>query len=161
VSTVDDRHRLACLASDDHGRTWYEYAVSDRMFPLRVYSIGTARELTATGQIIGVFTHVDPRAKTYYEDDSGEVYFFRIQAGLCRAWIIRVALRDGHLTIAFDRVQGQPVEWRLGFGDETWSPWKEFTQECTIPVEDTPIRYQLKSRLGVICDPQPLELPAE
>lgn len=158
---MDDRHRLACLASDDNGRSWYEYAVSDRLFSLRVYSIGTARELTATGEIIGVFTHVDPGAKTYYEDDSGDVYFFRIQAGLCRAEIARLVLRDRRVQIAFDHIRGQPAELRLGLANDMWSPWQNFAQECTIPVEGTPVRYQLKSRLGVISDPQPLELPAE
>jgi hypothetical protein len=78
VSAVDSRSRLACLASDDNGDSWYEYAVSDRQFPARVYSIGAARELTADQAIIGTFTVAANNAKTYYEDKSGSVYFFRI-----------------------------------------------------------------------------------
>jgi hypothetical protein len=78
VSTVEDRSRLACLASDNNGDTWYEYAISDRKFPARVYSIGAARELTADGAIVGTFTVAEDSAKTYYEDKSGSVYFFRI-----------------------------------------------------------------------------------
>jgi hypothetical protein len=79
VSTVDDRSRLACLASDDNGQSWFEYAVSNRKFPGRVYSISAARELTHGGAIIGTFTVVVGAPKTYYEDKSGQVYFFRIQ----------------------------------------------------------------------------------
>jgi hypothetical protein len=78
VSTVDDRKRLACLISADNGGTWREYAISDRVFPFRVYSIGGARNLTADGDLIGTFTDVRESAKLYTEADSGTVYFFRI-----------------------------------------------------------------------------------
>lgn len=81
VSTIDDRKRLACLVSYDNGATWQEYAVSDRKFDHRVYSIGAAREITADGDIIGTFTDVAyDGAKTYHEPNSGRVYFFRIKA---------------------------------------------------------------------------------
>jgi hypothetical protein len=78
VSTVDDRSRLACLASDDNGQSWYEYALSDRQFGDRVYSIGAAREPTSGGAIVGTFTVVKGEPKTYQDDNSGSVYFFRI-----------------------------------------------------------------------------------
>ncbi len=78
VSTIDDRSRLACLASDDNGDSWYEFARSDRQFPGRVYSIGAARELTPGGEIVGTFTVVVGEPKTYQDDNSGSVYFFRI-----------------------------------------------------------------------------------
>jgi hypothetical protein len=78
VSTVDDRSRLACLASDDNGETWYEHAMSDRAFSGRVYSIGAAREPTPEGAIIGTFTVVKGEPKTYQDDNSGSVFFFRI-----------------------------------------------------------------------------------
>lgn len=81
VSTIDDRRRLACLASDDNGATWHEHAISDHVFPHRLYSIGAARELTADGYIIGTFTDVVQGTETYYQDGSGRVYFFRIRAG--------------------------------------------------------------------------------
>jgi DNA-binding beta-propeller fold protein YncE len=80
VSTIVDRKRLACLASDDKGRTWREYAISDRAFGHRVYSIGAAREITDDGWIVGAFTDVVEGANTYYEPRSGKVYFFRIKA---------------------------------------------------------------------------------
>ena len=80
VSTIEDRKRLACLASQDNGKTWREYAVSDRAFKTRVYSIGAAREITDDGWIVGTFTEVGKRAKTYFEPNSGRVYFFRIKA---------------------------------------------------------------------------------
>jgi hypothetical protein len=78
VSTVYDRSRLACLASEDNGQSWYEYALSDRQFAGRVYSIGAAREPTSGGAIVGTFTVVKGEPKTYQDDNSGSVYFFRI-----------------------------------------------------------------------------------
>lgn len=78
VSTVEDRSRLACLASDDNGQSWYAFARSDRPFPGRVYSISTARDPTADGALIGTFTVIVGNPKIYYEDNTGHVYFFRI-----------------------------------------------------------------------------------
>jgi len=80
VSVIEDRTRPACLASDDNGATWHEYALCDQKFNGRVYSIGGARELTSDGYIIGTFTVVTPGAKVYYEPKSGKVYFFKIKA---------------------------------------------------------------------------------
>jgi hypothetical protein len=78
VSTTDDRSRLASLVSDDNGQTWQKYATSDRTFPARVYSISAAREPTSAGEIVGTFTIVKGEPKTYQDDNSGSVYFFRI-----------------------------------------------------------------------------------
>ncbi|MFN0055259.1 MAG: hypothetical protein ACKV0T_24195 [Planctomycetales bacterium] len=78
VSTIENRRRLACLVSDDQGTTWREHAVSDRVFPFRVYSIGGARELTSGGEILGTLTDVRESAKLYTEAESGTVWFFRI-----------------------------------------------------------------------------------
>ncbi len=78
VSTIDDRKRLACLVSHDNGSSWQEFAVSDRAFSHRVYSIGAARSLTRQGEIIGTFTDVPESAELYTEPNSGTVYFFRI-----------------------------------------------------------------------------------
>ncbi|MBI2303048.1 MAG: hypothetical protein HYU66_29420, partial [Armatimonadetes bacterium] len=67
--------RIACLASDDNGTTWYDYAVSQQTF--NPYAIGGCRELTDDGHVIGSFTDqavTPPR-----------VYFIRIQAGLSSA----------------------------------------------------------------------------
>jgi len=80
VSTIEDRKRLACLASDDNGQTWREYAISQQAFKHRVYSIGAAREITNDGWIVGTFTDVVEGAETYYEQNFGKVYFFRIKA---------------------------------------------------------------------------------
>ena len=80
VSAIDDRKRLACLASEDNGRTWREYAISDRTFEKRVYSIGAARDVTDEGWIVGTFTDVVEGAKTNKEPNSGRVFLFRIKA---------------------------------------------------------------------------------
>ncbi len=156
VSTIDERKRLACLASDDNGRTWYEYAVSDRLFPYRVYSIGTARELTRDAMIIGTFTDVEEKAKTYYEDRSGHVYFFRIQAGLCRAHVKKFKYAAGRAQLGFDEVCGQPEEIRLGFADGSSTEWHPFAAQIEVPAQSEPQHYQLKSRLGVVSPPQGL-----
>jgi hypothetical protein len=77
--------RLYCFASDDNGATWYEYAIGADAYPINsagwhgLYAIGGARELTADGQIIGLFTEVADFAHSYYEPHSGKVHFFRIQ----------------------------------------------------------------------------------
>jgi hypothetical protein len=78
VSTIDNRSRLSCLVSDDNGYSWHEHARCEQAFPERVYSISAAREPTSTGAIIGTFTIVKGEPKTYQDDNSGRVYFFRI-----------------------------------------------------------------------------------
>jgi hypothetical protein len=78
VSTVDNRSRLACLASDDNGQSWHEHALSDKSFSGRVYSISAARDLTPAGHIVGTFTVVKGEPKLYQDDNSGSVYCFRI-----------------------------------------------------------------------------------
>jgi len=154
ISTIDDRKRLACLASDDNGITWYEYAISDRTFPFRVYSIGTARDLTRDGMIIGTFTDVVEKAKLYYEDHSGHVYFFRIQAGLCRAKLSKFDYRAGESKLEFEGVRGQPDQIRVGFGDGSWGDWHPFTSKLDLPAKRKPEQYQLRSRLDVLSPPQ-------
>ena len=81
VSTIEDKHRLACLISRDNGTTWREFAKSDMRFAHRVYSIGGARTITGGGEIIGTCTDVAESAKVYTEPNSGKVYFFRIATG--------------------------------------------------------------------------------
>jgi len=154
VSTIDERKRLACLASDDNGRTWYGYAVSEKLFPFRVYSIGTARELTDDGRIIGTFTDVVEKAKTYYEDHSGHVYFFRIQAGLCRASLRRFSYGSGRAHLSFDKIRGQPDQIRLGFADGSSSDWHHFSLQLDLAAKRKPQQYQLRSRLDVLSPPQ-------
>jgi hypothetical protein len=70
--------RLACLASDDNGTTWHDYAVSE---PVKSpYAIGGCREVTADGWVIGSFTDVpvDPKDS----EQPSKVYFLKIRAGL-------------------------------------------------------------------------------
>ena len=63
---------IACLASSDNGKTWRDHARSPQT--LAPYSIGGCRQVTATGYLIGSFTHpARPGAPA-------KVYFFRIPA---------------------------------------------------------------------------------
>ena len=69
--------RIACLASDDNGTTWYDYAVSDTV--ISPYSIGGCCEVTPDGLILGSFT--DTTATTSTAAGGSKVYFLRIKAG--------------------------------------------------------------------------------
>lgn len=155
VSAVDNRTRLACLASDNNGATWYEYALGDQQFRHRAYSIGAARELTRDGSIIGTFTDVAEKAKTYYEPKSGKVYFFRIQAGRSSATVAKMSYTDGTLRLTFDQARGQPKEIRFR-SDGDWSAWQPFQKELTVKIAPAPRQYQLKSRLDVASPPREL-----
>lgn len=150
VSAVDDRRRLACLASDDNGATWYEYAVGAQQFAHRVYSIGGARELTRDGAIIGTFTAVTPGSKSYTEAKSGKVYFFQIPAGRSSATLRKADYADGKLHLTLDELRGQPTAIRFRADGASWSDWQALQKELTAQVTPRPRQYQLKSRLGVI-----------
>ena len=80
ISRDATTNRIACLASDDNGATWYDYGVSN---PVRnPYSIGGCREITTDGFILGSFT--DQTAPTTDSGGGSKVYFFKIKAGLRR-----------------------------------------------------------------------------
>jgi len=73
--------RLACLASDDNGSSWYDYAVGDTLTQL--YAVGGCREITPDGWLIGSFTDwLSPWKRD--KPDTAKVYFFRMRAGLKR-----------------------------------------------------------------------------
>jgi hypothetical protein len=147
VSRNKTDDRIACLASDDNGRTWYDYAVSDQ--PRTPYALGGCRELTADGMIIGSFTERMP-------DDTSDtmhparVCFLKIQAGLSTVNVTHARHADGQVTLRFDAVRGQPEAIRLRSGEAAWGPWHPFKAELRIPSASRPTGFQLRSRLGVI-----------
>lgn len=68
------RPRLACLRSDDQGNTWKDWAVSQEV--TSPYAIGTCREITADGAVIGTFTDaIEPSNNNM---GKSKLYFFRI-----------------------------------------------------------------------------------
>jgi hypothetical protein len=73
--------RLACLASDDNGSTWRDYAVGPVV--TNVYAIGGCREVTDDGWIIGSFT--EQIASTLDPGGGSKVHFFRIRVESPRA----------------------------------------------------------------------------
>jgi hypothetical protein len=77
ISHDANASRLACLASDDDGNTWYDFAVSQTL--TSAYSIGGCREVTPDGYVIGSFTEQMP-APTITNATS-KVYFFKIRTG--------------------------------------------------------------------------------
>ena len=134
--------RLGCLASDDNGATWYDYAVGPPGF--NPYAIGGCRELTADGYIIGAFTDYQVSSDGV---DSSQVHFLKIRAGLSSAEIASIRFADGTLAVSFVEVRGQPELVR--FHTTGWSPWVSFAPVLELPLESPPTRYQMKSRLGV------------
>jgi hypothetical protein len=77
VSRDANANRVACLASDDNGSTWRDYAASPLI--TNPYSIGGSREITRDGWIIGSFT--EQIAPTTDSGGGSKVHFFRIRAG--------------------------------------------------------------------------------
>jgi hypothetical protein len=73
-----NQSRLACLASDDNGTTWHDYAVSEPV--ISPYAIGGCREVTADGWVIGSFT--DSGAPVAGAAAEAKVYFIKFRAGL-------------------------------------------------------------------------------
>lgn len=146
--------QLGCLASDDDGQSWYDYAITEERFNL--YSIGGARELSADGGLIGTFT--DQRATA--EQDSSQVWFFRIQAGLSWARLQDMRLEAGRLRARFDELRGQPAQVRFrAAGNDAWGPWLPLTDgqvdaeaAQAVPGGGAPASFQLHSRLGVDSD---------
>jgi len=75
--------RLGCLASNDNGSTWYDYAIGDKVTQL--YAVGGCREITPDGWVIGSFTdRLSPKSAGSEVTDTARVYFFRIRAGVKR-----------------------------------------------------------------------------
>ena len=70
--------RLVCLANDDNGTTWHDYAASEPV--VNPYAIGGCREVTSDGWVIGSFT--DAGAAPGGSGDGSKVYFFKFRAGM-------------------------------------------------------------------------------
>ncbi|MCX6550396.1 MAG: immunoglobulin domain-containing protein, partial [Acidobacteria bacterium] len=147
-------NHLACLASDDNGLTWYDYAVSKAPYGSTTwppYAVGGARELTADGCIVGSFTAsvVDPAT-------DNKVYFFKIQAGLSKAEVVSFSYAAGNATLCLTNARGQPAEVRLGSADGSFTAWAPFAESNTLAMALPPNQFQLKSRLGVESEIFPL-----
>ena len=131
--------KIGCLASDDNGATWYDYAVSERAF--MPYSIGGCREISADGNILGSFT--DTR------DPPGKVYFIRIKAGLSSARMLKNNYDRGIFSAQFTDVRGQPEKIHFSVDGKTWSDWQAFSTTLNVSVAARPVYFQLCSRMAV------------
>ena len=131
--------KIGCLASDDNGATWYDYAVSRQAFV--PYSIGGCREISADGSILGSFT--DTR------DPPGKVYFIRIKAGLSRARMLHRSYDRGVFSAEFTDVRGQPESIRFSADGKTWSDWRPFSTILKVSIAAQPRYFQLRSRMSV------------
>jgi hypothetical protein len=145
--------RLACLASDDQGSTWYDYAVSE---PVHVpYSIGGCREISADDWIFGSFT--DQQAPTTDPGGGSQVFFFKIKAGLARVRVVDRQWNGREGLVKFAEARGQPVKIRFRDGpNASWSDWMEFKMEMKVRRETMPSQFQLHSQLGVDSEVQSL-----
>lgn len=152
-ATFNWQGHIACVASDDNGETWYDYAVSEKVF--KPYSIGGCRELTSDGCIIGSFT--DQQSSTLDPGGGCPVDFIKIRAGLSSAKVADFRYRKGKATLAFTEVRGQPVEIRLGSAEGKWGKWYPFTATVTIPSKERPTQFRLKSRMGVDSESSPIQ----
>lgn len=135
--------RVGCLASDDNGETWYDYALTTSTF--HGYSLGGCREITADGYILGYFTDVGT--------DPARVIFFKIRAGLSTASVELVEYNAGNLTIRFKDWRGNPEKVRFSADGETWSEWHDFSEEVSADLDSPPLFFQLLSTLGVESKP--------
>ena len=144
--------RIGCLASDDNGATWYDYAVSETGF--NPYAIGGSRELTADGYIIGAFT--DYQATGDGADDS-RVHFLKIKAGLSTARVSSTRFADDTFSITFTAARGQPEQVRFQTAD--WTGWIPFAPELELPLDAPPTHFQLKSRMGIESEIFPITTP--
>lgn len=141
--------RLGCLASDDNGSTWYDYALSPP--GLIAYAVGGCRELTPDGAIIGTFTN---RALTPDGRNPFRVEFLKLQAGLAIAQGRVDVDTAGSVRVRFRGAHGQPEGVRFDAGG--WSEWEPFADTMRLALTTPPTRFQLRSRLGVVSAPQSL-----
>ncbi len=150
------RDHIACIASDDNGRSWYDYAVSNETMP--TYAIGGCRTVTADGHIIGSFTSCPGRANAL--EPTSKVYFFKIKAGVCSVLDARAKFEDGVVSVDFSGVRGKPVQIRFRNQAGAWSDWGEYENPLHARIPVLPTHFQLKSGMGTESSVFPLR-PAQ
>jgi hypothetical protein len=146
VSHDATRSRIVCLASDDEGASWYDYAASELV--VSPYAIGGARELSADGRILGSFTEsLGPSA------DSGggaRVHFFSIPAGRASGRLHARRDDEGAEVFELSERRGQPAAVRFAGDDGEWSAWQPYAETMRVPDSVRLTHYQLRSRFGVV-----------
>lgn len=141
-------NRIVCLASDDNGTTWYDYAVSDPFdTPSTLYAIGGCRELTSDGHIIGSFTDLYGSSQAD-APGSSHVHFLKCQAGLAGATVLRKTVQNETMTLEFGYIHGQPEQ--IQFDTGYLGSWLVFNKVMMLPPHYLPKQFRLRSRLNVI-----------
>lgn len=139
VKEKTEARALVCLASDDNGESWYDYARTDVPYK-GLYAIGACRRLTKEGLIVGSFTESGTSPP--------RVHFFRIQAGIAAADIAQIESSGNTTRLTLKNVRGHPVQIRFKRTDGSTTSWNTFSE--SISVLGRPTHYQLKSSLGVV-----------
>jgi len=149
-----NKQHVGCIASDDGGATWYDYAMTPTPFAGVPSNVGGCRSMTADRCLIGSFT--DVRSKGH----DNRVYFYKIQLGLSRAELLAAEDAGGAKTFRFGRTRGQPSHIRFRSGMDDWSAWMKFGATVQATLLRRPTHYQLRSRLGTESEPSPIAVPA-
>ena len=146
--SVEKQTRLCCLASDDDGDTWYDYAVSEEAYRGEPLNVGGCRSMTADRQIIGSFTEFVSKGR------DNRVFFYRIPLGLARAELTAATDDGATKTFRFGATRGQPEQVRFRAVGGEWSEWLKFSTQLTARLAVRPAEFQLRSRLGVESSPE-------
>lgn len=156
ISSLAGEEKVNCLASDNDGATWYDYAQSARM-PIdpanpglfTAYAKSGCPEITSDNYIIGHVTANDAPTGSV-NDQSSKVYFLKIKAGLSRANMTAAERHGQTLSFTFAGMRGQPEQIRfLPKSSQAWTEWQAFSTHVDLELIQAAVQYQLKSRLGV------------
>ena len=136
--------RLGCLASDDNGETWYDYALSEESF--NPYSIGGSRELTADGRDRR-HLHRLPGGRGPRPLPSPLLpHPGRPVAGSgSRSRRVLTAASP----LRFHEVRGRPEAVRFRAASGQWGKWQPFAEVMEADPGELPTHFQLRSHLGV------------
>jgi hypothetical protein len=145
------QQRVGCIASDDSGATWYDYALTPTPFAGAPANVGGCRSMTPDHRLIGSFT--DVRSKNH----DNLVYFYRIQLGLSQAELLAASDIGGVQNFRFGQSRGQPVQIRFRCGADGWSEWMKFDATVRSTLPKRPTHYQLRSRLDVESEPTAID----
>jgi hypothetical protein len=148
----EKKQHLCCVASDDDGNTWYDYALTAAPIGGIPVNVGGCRTMTQDRCLIGSFVDMRDRGQ------GNRVMFYKIQLGHSRAELLAAEDTGRVRTFRFGKTRGQPMHIRFRSGTDAWSEWMKFDSTVRNTQSKRPTHYQLRSRLGTESEPLPLAL---